>query len=181
MLLLCAMLAPRKLEAFATAPAPSVQVGVYDATRFATALARRPPRRSALTRSGSTGRRPTALLLLRTREANRRPVTTAISQAAQLVAECLRGYRTDAQRLSRRGAGSPYTPTTPTLAVKVGPSAHACGAPLTGSPDSRLRRCSAGACPHPAPEAPVMRTGTSSSPLRALTISHRLQITPDFA
>jgi hypothetical protein len=56
------------------------------------------------------------------------------SQNAQLVAEYLRSYRADPQGLSRWGAGSPYTPTTPLPAVKVGPSARACGAPLTGLP-----------------------------------------------
>ena len=52
----------------------------------------------------------------------------------QLVPQRVRSCRTDAQRLSRRGVGSPDTPTTPTLAVKVGPSARAYGAPLTGLP-----------------------------------------------
>ncbi len=50
-----------------------------------------------------------------------------------------------------------------------------------GAPDSRLRRCWAGAFLHGAPEGPVIRTGTTTSARRALSGSCRLQITPDFA
>jgi hypothetical protein len=82
-------------------------------------------RTRANTNAGPGSKWERALLLARTREANRRPVTNGTSQAAQLVAQCLRSYRADAQGLSWRGAGSPYTPTTPPPAVKVGPSARA--------------------------------------------------------
>jgi hypothetical protein len=103
---------------------------------------------------------PSDLLFARTREANRPPVTNGTSQDAQLVAQCLRSYRTDAQGLSRRGAGSPYTPTTPPPAVKVGPSARSCGAPLTAitgvvrlgharTPPQKAQLCEPERPPHP--------------------------------
>jgi hypothetical protein len=38
-----------------------------------------------------------------------------------------------------------------------------------------------GACPHPAPEGPVIRTGTATSSPMALTVSYLLQITVEFA
>jgi len=50
--------------------------------------------------------------------------TAGTSQAAQLVAQSVRNYRTDARPLAA-GSGSHYTSTTPPPVVKVGPSARA--------------------------------------------------------
>ena len=86
----------------------------------------------------------------------------------------------DPQRLLRRDAGSPYTPTTPPSAVKVGlrPALRRApdGAPLTAA-------CGAvgWACPQPAPQGLQLGTGTATSSPRALIVSDLLQITREFA
>jgi hypothetical protein len=62
--------------------------------------------------------------------------------------------RDGSKALSRRGAGTPYTPTTPPLAVKVGPSARAVGAPLTGLPRLPPSALFGGGMPAPHPRRP---------------------------
>jgi hypothetical protein len=96
-------------------------------------------KQQAIDRTAPTGTRPAATShpTSSSRSSN---VCSYPTQSAQLVAECLRSYRTVAQGLSWRGAGSPYTPTTPPPPVKVGPSARALrrapdGAPLTAVTD----------------------------------------------